>query len=414
MLQEAKLEVIVFVSTAPGDALRAARKYGLEIWMVADGTLTWQRDLVDRQVDVSPYDVDAMVPVMQLLLDDTKRVGFITYDERAVVSAAALAHKLEGYSITIQAALASRDKFQMRRALSEAGLRVPSFGLAANVGEAVHVAADLGFPVVLKPRWGMMSQGVVRTDNSEEVVAAFPRTQRVAQSHIPFAGSEAASEILIERFIPGRELAVDGTLSEDGFLLIGIFDKPDIGDGPYFEEVLYITPSAETPETQTLVATEVLSGVKALGLTSGAIHAEVRIQDGVCTIIEIGARPIGGLCGRAHTYCLDVDYHDLVLQSTLGLPAQRRSIGGRTSYAGVLMLPVTERGILAEITGVDQAKAIPNVRDVHVMAKPGDRLLGFPEQDCYLGFVIASAPTHEAVRTALDSAKASIVFEVFD
>ncbi|MER8387063.1 ATP-grasp domain-containing protein [Mesorhizobium sp. M1380] len=379
--------------------------------MASDAALSWQAALIDRQVHISPYDGQALAVTLSGLLAQFERVGVLTYDERAVVQTALSASACRAPSITLDAAKSSRDKYEMRRRFAEAGLSVPAFELAGSVEDAERSASRIGFPVVLKPRFGLMSQGVVRVDNFEQIRAHFARIKSVAETHAVFAGEISRSKILIEKYLPGREIAVDGIVDDARFEVIGIFDKPEMLEGPYFEETFYITPSIEPQDMIMQVLRAVAAGAGALGLRQGPVHAELRIESDVATLIEIAARPIGGLCGRAYTYCLGTDYHDLVLRAALGLAAGNKDVE-TVLPSGVLMVPVPERGILRAINGVEEARQQTWVRDVFMMAKPGDRLSGFPEQDCYLGFIIASGPSRADVQGALKRAHSCLNFVV--
>ena len=78
-----------------------------------------------------------------------------------------------------------------------------------------------------------------------------------------------------------------------------IFDKPDPLDGPFFEETIYLTPSRQPAAVQEAIVDAVSRAAVALGLHHGPIHAECRVNPAGVYVLEVAARPIGGLCSKA-------------------------------------------------------------------------------------------------------------------
>jgi biotin carboxylase len=205
--------------------------------------------------------------------------------------------------------------------------------------------------------------------------------------------------LVLERFVPGPEVAVEGLLDDGDLHVLAVFDKPDPLDGPAFEETLYITPSRLTrPDIEAVVAAPT-AACRGLGLTEGPIHAEVRVHDGRASVIEVAARTIGGLCARTLTFTTGRTLEQLVIAQALGQPlgATRR----QSRAAGVLMLPIPGAGILEGVGGRDKALDVPGITDVQITITPGGRVVPVPEGDRYLGFVFARAMTPAHVEAAL-------------
>ena len=94
--------------------------------------------------------------------------------------------------------------------------------------------------------------------------------------------------------------------------VLALFDKPDPLDGPFFEETIYVTPSRFSTETQDSVAQCTQKAARALGLTEGPIHAELRLAKDGPTVIEVNARSIGGLCSRVLRFGTGMSLEDLI------------------------------------------------------------------------------------------------------
>jgi len=403
---------LLFVSMASGDALRAAKRLGLRIAMLTDLNLTWQQQYIDDVINISPYDQQRTIDAIVDYSERYRLSTVITYDERCVPVTALVRDCLKLSGITYDTAYAARNKFVMRQRLSEGGLACPRFGIARTFAEAEQVARDnIYFPLVLKPLFGFASQGVLRLNCPEELREAFPVVKRIADSHKPFLGDDSYSDyLLLEEYLSGREVAVDGLIQNGTAHWFGIFDKPDPLEGPTFEETIYVTPSSENPDLQSEILAEVARGAHALGLQTGPLHAELRITNHGLRIIEIGARAIGGVCARAHTYCLGFDYNEYVLRNALGELVEFEH--QECTPSGVMMLPVPGTGRLVDVSGIEEARNVSGVRDVFIMAKPGDVIKAFPEQGCYLGFILASGSNTSEVAEILNKSHSCLRFKL--
>jgi biotin carboxylase len=160
-------------------------------------------------------------------------------------------------------------------------------------------ASQVEYPCVLKPLALSGSRGVIRADNSEEFIAAFERIRCLLErSEIQVLREESSNFLQVEKFIPGREVALEGILTGGKLKTLAVFDKPDPLDGPFFEETIYVTPTRLSAGEQESIQKATQEAVAALGLTHGPVHAELRLNPEGPWVLEIAARCIGGLCAR--------------------------------------------------------------------------------------------------------------------
>ena len=131
-------------------------------------------------------------------------------------------------------------------------------------------------------------------------------------------GGAASREVLIEEFIPGFEVAVEGLVSDGRFQMLAIFDKPDPLDGPFFEETIYVTPSRLPEDVQKSIYDETSEAIRAMGLSRGPIHAELCVNDTGPWVIEVAARAIGGLCSRALRFDDGASLEEVIIRHALG------------------------------------------------------------------------------------------------
>ncbi len=294
------------------------------------------------------------------------------------------------------------DKLQFRRLQQTIGLRHPRFAVVAP--DAVDAAAALGFPLVVKPRQLNASRGVIRVDDAGALARALHEAQGI-QARV----QRDATDLLVEHFIPGVEVALDGVLDAGTLRVLAVFDKPDPLDGPCFEETLLVTPSRLPAAVQAELVEATAQACAAAGVTDGVIHAEARVNDAGAWLLEIAPRGIGGLCGRTLAATLGMDSAEIVLRHAVGLPLPAAATG---EAAGVMMIPIPVNGILRGVAGVDAARARPHVTAVEITAHPGQLVAPPPTGGGYLGFIFSRAGTPEAAERALREAHAALTLDI--
>jgi biotin carboxylase len=325
-----------------------------------------------------------------------KPAAILGTDDQTAVIAARAARLLGLPHDPPEAAEAARNKRLSRERLRSAGVPVPRFQIVSLDGA---IPEGVSFPCVVKPLVLSGSRGVIRADGPADLRAALDRVARLLRSpQVAVRRDAELSSVLVEEFLAGPEVAVEGLLTRGELTVLALFDKPDPLDGPYFEETLYVTPSRHPDELQREVARATASAARALGLTHGPIHAELRLTREGPRILEVAARSIGGLCGRALRFGVGVTLEELLLLHALGRPP---AVVRERAAAGVLMLPIRRGGVLREVRGLAQARAVPGVTDVVVTAHPDEELVPLPEGASYLGFAFARGETPEEVEAAL-------------
>jgi hypothetical protein len=310
------------------------------------------------------------------------------------------------------------NKLRMREICAAArapSLAVPRF-LAARIDElpvdvAARVAVGVGWPCVLKPLLLSASRGVMRADDPQTFIEQFARLRRLLLAPPLLEMDPIASrQILVEEYIEGPEVALEGLLYGDTLHPLAIFDKPDPLEGPFFEETIYVTPSRLPGETQSAIAAAVASVARAVGIGSGPVHAELRLGAGTPVVIDLAARPIGGLCSRALRFVRDVPLEELVIRQALGQDV--RALVRSAEASGVMMLPIPRGGILRGVNGVDEARAVAGIEDVVISIRAGETVVPLPEGASYLGFIFARGESPAAVEEALRRAHARLDFDI--
>jgi D-alanine-D-alanine ligase-like ATP-grasp enzyme len=347
--------------------------------------------------------------------------GILAFGDRPAVTAAYVARGL-GIAYNHPAAVeACRSKLRMREVFRDSGLRGPWFRSVAVSPTPEPSLLGLTYPCVLKPMSLSASQGVVRANSREEFVAAAERIGRLLGSPEILARKEAGLDrLIVEGFLAGREVAVEGLLTDGELRVLAIFDKPDPLDGPYFEETIYVTPSRLSAVELREIERSARDAARAIGLTQGPVHAEFRVNEEGVWPLEVAPRPIGGLCARALRFVgasgdgapAPIGLEELLLRHAVGLPGVEWAREAEAS--GVMMIPVPKSGVLERVEGAAAARGVAGITDVEITARVHDFIAAWPEGSSYLGFLFARGAEPEAVERALREAHAELKFTITD
>lgn len=404
---------VLLVASTTGYQIRVfeetARRIGLDVVLATDRCHQLDDPWADRALWVrfeKPGEAATFLAGLQDKPDAIVAVGDRP-TEIAALTAAAL--KLPFHPP--EAVRACRDKHASRECFRRAGLPVPEYFLVPSNMPVANAARWVQYPCVLKPLGLSGSRGVIRANVDAEFRTALTRIRALLDAPDIRRMQDVQSEFVqVESYIPGREFAVEGLVTQGQLTPLAIFDKPDPLDGPFFEETIYVTPSRAPETVQRALIDATQRGAHVLGLTDGPIHAEMRHNDSGVWLLEIAARPIGGLCAGALRFDGGMGLEELVLRHALGEDV--RGIRRENVASGVMMIPIPSSGIYGGVTGIEDASATPHVCDVNITAKEGQRLLQLPEGASYLGFIFARAETPAEVEQALREAHKRLRFEI--
>jgi biotin carboxylase len=406
-----RLLLLLPSTTYRGEAfLDAARRLNVQVTVGSESGLTLPVHSVDAYL---PLELRQPESASRTALEYAKRHridAVIGVDDATVVTAAAIAAALGLPHNPIASVTAAHNKFRMRELLCQHGMPVPRYVLCPLEADPASVAESVRYPCVVKPLVLSASCGVIRANDPAECAAALCRVAGLLRRLGLTATDEGARHLLVEEFIPGPELAVEGLLTDGALIILALFDKPDPLEGPFFEETIYVTPSRQPAVVQTDIAACVQRATAALGLREGPVHAEVRVNEGGVWVIEVAARSIGGRCSRILRFASGLSLEELLVRHALrlGLPSLERE----RQAAGVMMVPIPSAGMLREVRGQEEALAVPGIEEVDITAEPGQELVPLPEGTRYLGFLLARGDSPESVEAALREAHRRLQVEI--
>lgn len=366
---------------------QAAERLGIEVILATDRCHVLDDPWGDRAVAVK---FDERGPeALRALAERGPFDGLVALGDRPTELAAQAAEAFRLRYSPVGAVRAARSKDLTKQRL-----------LAAGVRTARPVEQE--FPCVVKPLTESASRGVIRCNDAGELARASERIRTMLE--------ERRARLLVEEYVPGGEFALEGLLTGGELQVLAIFDKPDPLEGPFFEESIYVTPSRENAPAQEAIVVEIRKAIAALGLRDGPVHAEARANESGVWVLEVAPRPIGGLCARALRFAGGAGLEEIVIRHALGekIPKLALDAGAR----GVMMIPVPRSGILEEVEGVEEAARIPGIEEILITAKPGERLIPWPEGKSYPGFLFSVGDTPAEAERALREAHARLRFRM--
>jgi len=393
------------------DFLIAAERLGVEVVVGSNERQALESTVPGKTITLDFTDLKGATEAVIDFARERPFDAVVSADEDAIVLAAMISEALSLPHNPVSATAAAKDKHRLRELLTAAAVPTPPYQLFSIDDPPGILAQKVVYPCVLKPTFLSASRGVIRANHPEEFIAAFYWLGRILnEPEVRRLGGEAAKKILVEDFIPGKEVALEGLLQDGQLSVLALFDKPDPLDGPFFEETIYVTPSRLPAPVQEAIAECAGRAAAAVGLREGPIHAELRVNERGPWVIELAARSIGGICSRALRFGVGLTLEEVILRHALGMPIG--SLERERPAAGVMMIPIPAAGILINYQGVEEAKKVPGIVDVKIMIHRKQKVIPLPEGRRYLGFIFARAPRPEEAEAALREAHQKLKFEI--
>jgi biotin carboxylase len=407
---------VLLLATTTGYQTRmfaaAGERHGIEIVYATDRCDQIEDPWCDDALPVRFHEEWRSVDSVLKALEGRSVDGVLAVGDRPTVMAAYVARLLGLPGHPPEAAVAARDKRLARERFKAVGLPVPSSFTVPLSMDPMSIVPRVAFPAVLKPTGLSGSRGVIRADDAASFATAFDRIRRLLESPDVMAMHDPEADLIqIEDYIPGAEFAFEGLLENGVLRTVAIFDKPDPLEGPFFEETVYVTPSQVNAGIQAQITFAVRRAAQALGLHHGPVHAECRVNSRGVYMLEVAARPIGGLCAKTLRFETGTDwigFEDLILLHAAGHPtaAWRRE----HMASAVMMVPIPRSGVFKRVDGLDRAAAVRYVEEIRITARPDQQLLALPEGSSYLGFIFARAATPGDAEDAVREAHARLRF----
>ncbi len=389
------------------DFMSAAERLGLDVVVASDIDQPLADMYPGRWLTLPYHDIEHGAQAVARYSDRFPLDAVVAVDDPGTILAAHASTALQLTGNSPESVIGTRDKSSLRRALDAHGVRSPWWRVLRFDEPAPTDSFE--YPLVIKPLGLNGSRGVIRANDAASFGRAVARLQRLlcTKSAAEECG-ELADRYLVEGFIPGVEVALEGLLHDGELHTLAVFDKPDPLDGPFFEETIYVTPSRLSDEQLQEVIETTRRSAEALGLRDGPLHAELRLNEEGAWPVDVAARTIGGLCARTLRFGAGMSLEEIVLRHAINAPLE--TLNRESRAAGVMMMPIVGRGRIRAILGLDEAAAVPLIEAIEMEARVGDMLIPLPEGADYPGFIFARGEDPAEVESALRVAWSKIAF----
>ena len=377
------------------DFLAAARELGVAVTVASERRAAMSAVMGERALTLRLSEPALAAEQIAERAVQTPFAAIVGVDDQGVMAAALGAERLGLAHNPPDAVARTRDKAAMRRALARAGVPQPRFALLPSGADVAAVVREVGLPCVIKPVALSGSRGVIRANDEEQARLVVERVRGILAE----AQQPPEAPLLVESYLPGLEVALEGLLRGGRLEVLAVFDKPDPLDGPYFEETLYVTPSRLPMTVLAEVEAVTARAARAVGLGEGPIHAELRVDGERVSVLELAARSIGGLCSRALRFGAGVSLEQVILRHALGVGLE--DLARESTASGVMMIPIPGAGVLRAVEGQQQARAVEGIGGLEITIARGRPVVPLPEGDRYLGFLFARAASPDGVERSL-------------
>ena len=399
----------------PGNTYRAkafidaAKKLKIDLIIGSDQEQTLTSLLPNRYLTLNFQKIKLSTEKIVKLNAKIKIDKIIAVDDQGLLLASAASQKLDLQSNSYFSMNLTRNKYLLYKQLQKNQQTIYDFVLHSKKKKLNSL--KIKFPVVIKPLGLSASRGVMRANNKEELAEKIHLLFDLLENEL---ANECISEfekehILIQKYIPGKEYAVEGIIEKGRFKLIAIFEKPIPLTGPYFEETIYISDPNFDEEIRRNFQGISQEHIKNIGITEGAVHLEYRLNKKGMHLIDIAGRSIGGHCSQVLQFKNGALLEEIILNNAIG----KKNVAQIKNISGVMMIPTIKEGKISHIAGLESAKKIKFITNIVITAYKGQEIKKLPRANTYLGFIFAEGPNKHAVKKALEQSYQSIQIDLF-
>ena len=409
-MDKTSIAVILIIPSASyrsNPFMNAADKLDLKILVVTDNSQVFSDQFPDNIITMNFDHWTEKLDEISEWSDRFNLMAVIGVDEESILLAAIFSQYLGIEHNSIESVMRTKNKLLMRFELKKARMNCPWFRSFSIEKLPDDIIEEINFPCVIKPTFLSASQGVLRVNNEQEFKEGFQiLTDLLSQKKIKKRGGEEANYIMVEEYIPGNEVSIEGIVSQGKLKILAIFDKPEPLEGPTFEETIFVTPTTLSGSMQSSLYETAQQAMETLGIVKGPVHIEVRINSNGNYILECASRSIGGMCSKILEFQGGMSLEELILRSSLGRNIEKSNLSDTAK--GVMMMPIKNSGKLKEMRGVEEAISVDGITDLQITIKPGEMLDPLPKGDRYLGFLFAEGKNQEMVIKDLKNAWSKI------
>ncbi|HEX8305422.1 MAG TPA: ATP-grasp domain-containing protein [Jatrophihabitans sp.] len=380
-----------------------AEQYRIHLFLTAEPQ--WEQRYIDAATVLSDtLDAEVMIPAALELNERDRIDGVLCWDEARILPASKIAQVLGLPGGDPEMVLRCRDKHLTREAMAAAGVPQPRSIAVGTLEAALDAAAEIGYPVVLKPRAIAASLGVVLAHDEAGLREHFTFAREM---NVPGALIYDDQAVLVEEYADGPEISVDCAVFQGQVRPICLAHKV-LGYPPYFEEIGHFVDGADPMLADPQMIRALEHAHAALGFTDGMTHTEFRLTPSGPKLIEVNARLGGDLIPYLGMRVTGIDP---------GLAAAAVACGrepdmtpDRKLFGAVRFSYVPHEMTIGSIE-IDEAALPASIDRAMVRAQPGQRLAPPPAGTVWgrVAYFTVVAETAEACASAIEQAAAALV-----
>ena len=308
--------------------------------------------------------------------------------DKPLVMMARIAKTLRLPFYSVETAVWSTDKYQMKARFIEGGVPCAQGRLIHNADEA----KDLAFPVICKPRDNSGSRGVKLCRSLQELQECI--AEALQYSHL--------DTVLVEEYIEGREFSIESLHYGDKSEVIQFTEKKTT-EFPYNVELGHKQP-ANLTESQRTEICEIISKIAScLNFENCASHTELKINDRGIFVIETSPR-LGGdyITSTLTPLSTGINLEDQLLHIALGEPVD--TINGRVNKASAVCFFSFPVGAVKSISAqIKEVPTWPNIQSFDLKLKVGDKVNQITSSLNRYGEFIVAADNRAEIDTLVDN-----------
>lgn len=322
---------------------------------------------VNELIEANPTDPGEVLAATALVQNVE---GVVNCSESCLRTQAALVERYRVPGITAQTAAVCRDKQLMARRFEEHGVPIARRRIVTKAADIPEAVRDVGCPGVLKPSTGVASLFTVRFDSEEELLARFERFAVEARDHASTAIREMNGRWLVEEYLDGPAFSVESLTLGGETTHVAVCQKGEMSR-PFFLETGHVCPAPLTDDARGEMEQIAQRAIRALGITDGITHSELKLTSRGIRVLEVGARMGGGSIRQVVELATGVDLLEVTLELARGrkpeiAPAPDRAAASRSWFPA---RPCTVR----DLARADDLLELPGIVAVNRWMAAGDR-----------------------------------------
>jgi biotin carboxylase len=368
------------------------------IWLLLATEPSWEAQYIEGWTKVDTLDAAAVVAAGRQITAQHEVSGVICWDELRTINAARLAEALGLPGGHADAIVRCRDKHLTRQSLDAAGVVQPTSRAVNNETNAVAVANEIGYPVVVKPRGLGASIGVSRVDDDAQLIAAYRHASKAFEDGVPPNDS-----VLIEQCIVGEEISIDSAIV-GGMVQPLFIARKMLGFEPHCEEIGHVVDGADPLLTDPALIDLLQRAHSAVGYQTGITHTEVMLTSSGPQVIEINSRYGGDLIPYVASIAAGLDPGRIAVEVAVG---QRPNTSRTQCQVARVDFWYPDTDVTVEQITISPGPCPPGVDRIVALAQPG-QVLQLPPAGhvaSRYGYIVTYGPTSAHCAQAAELAR---------